>query len=100
MNAAAKIHLYCGTLGILCLTSLKNYLLFHSLAELFSIVIAFFDTLHALACKGMNIFKGYDDNLAHVPRDHRNRPLQTVRHPVQGTAYSKDGVRSWLYALD
>ena len=92
MNVATKIILYGGILFLLFLTSLKNYLLFHSLAELFSIVIAFgifvigwnsrkyyknnyllfigiaylfvafFDTLHTLAYKGMNIFKGYDDN--------------------------------------
>jgi len=92
MNTAAKILLYCGSLAILFLVSLKNYLLFHSLAELFSIVIAFgifvigwnsrkyyknnyllfigiaylfvafFDTLHTLAYKGMSVFKGYDDN--------------------------------------
>lgn len=70
----------------------NNYLLFHTLAELFSIVIAFgifvigwnsrqyfknnyllfigiaylfvafFDTLHTIAYKGMGVFKGYDDN--------------------------------------
>jgi len=80
------------SLTILLLVSLQNYLLFHSLAELFSIVIAFgifvigwnskkyyknnyllligiaylfvafFDTLHTLAYKGMTVFKGYDDN--------------------------------------
>ena len=91
-NTITKIILYGGSLGILFLTSMKNYLLFHSLAELFSIVIAFgifvigwnsrkyynnnyllfigiaylfvafFDTLHTLAYKGMAVFKGYDDN--------------------------------------
>ena len=79
-------------IGTLFLISQTNYLLFHSLAELFSIVIAFgifvigwnsrkyyknnyllfigiayvfvafFDTLHMLAYKGMTVFKGYDDN--------------------------------------
>lgn len=73
--------------------SLYNYLLFHSLAELFSIVIAFtifilawnsrhtidnqylvflgiaylfigfIDTLHTLAYTGMGVFPGYDSNL-------------------------------------
>ena len=92
MNTAIKIILYGGSLGILFLISQKNYLLFHSLAELFSIIIAFgifvigwnsrkyyrnnyllfigiaylfvafFDTLHTLAYKGMAVFKGYDDN--------------------------------------
>jgi len=92
MNAAIKIILYGGSLGLLFMISQNNYLLFHSLAELFSIVIAFgifvigwnsrkyyrnnyllfigiaylfvafFDTLHTLAYKGMAVFKGYDDN--------------------------------------
>jgi PAS domain S-box-containing protein len=78
----------------LYLTSLYNYLLFHSLAEIFSIVIAFsifivawnsrrfldnnyllfigiaylfvasLDLVHTLAYTGMNIFKGYATNLA------------------------------------
>src|SRR4030043_1275680 len=77
----------------LYLTSLHHYLLFHSLAEIFSIVVAcgifmiawnsrqFFtnnyllfigiaylfvagvDLVHTLAYKGMNIFKGYETNL-------------------------------------
>ena len=77
----------------LSLTSLYSYLLFHTLAELFSIIIAgtifilswnfrrFFndsfllfigaaalfyggiDLLHTLAYKGMNVFVGYDANL-------------------------------------
>jgi signal transduction histidine kinase len=77
----------------LYLTSLYNYLLFHSLAEAFSIVIAFgifmvawnsrafmdnryflfigiaylfvgsLDLLHTLSYKGMNIFPDYDANL-------------------------------------
>jgi PAS domain S-box-containing protein len=80
-------------LGGVILTSRYNYLLFHSLAEFFSIVIAwsFFvlawntrryvkddtllilgiaalfvggiDLLHTLAYRGMNIFIGYDANL-------------------------------------
>ncbi len=79
-------------LVVLFLVSRSNYLLFHSLAELFSIVIAFgifvigwnskkyynnnyllfigiaylfvafFDTLHTFAYKGMTVFKGFDDN--------------------------------------
>lgn len=78
--------------AILVFIAQENYLLFHSLAELFSIVIAFgifvigwnsrsyfknnyllfigiaylfvafFDTLHTLAYKGMGVFKGFDDN--------------------------------------
>ncbi|MCX7982704.1 MAG: PAS domain S-box protein [Syntrophales bacterium] len=77
----------------LYLLSLKNYLLFHSLAELYSIVIAggifivawnarsyldcgyllllgisylfvgFIDTIHTLAFKGMGVFAGSDANL-------------------------------------
>ncbi|MDK2892697.1 MASE3 domain-containing protein [Methanohalophilus sp.] len=77
----------------LYIISLYNYLLFHSLVELFSIIIAFafflivwnrrdiiennyvlitgiaylfiasIDLLHTLAYKGMNIFSGYDANL-------------------------------------
>ena len=77
-----------------CLTSFYNYLLFHSLVELFSIVVAvvifviawnsrrnidndfflvigisflfvaFIDLIHTLAYKGMNIFIGYDANLS------------------------------------
>jgi len=83
------IHVLLG----LYLTSLYNYLLFHSLAELFSIVVACgifmiawnsrrfldnnyllligiaylfvggFDLIHILAYKGMNIFQGYETNL-------------------------------------
>jgi len=83
------IHVLLG----LYLTSLYNYLLFHSLAELFSIVVACgifmiawnsrrfldnnyllligiaylfvggFDLIHTLAYKGMNIFQGYETNL-------------------------------------
>ena len=78
----------------LYLSSLYNYLLFHSLAEIFSIVIGFgifmvawnsrrfldnnyllfigiaylfvasLDLVHTLAYTGMNIFKGYTTNLA------------------------------------
>ena len=77
----------------LYLTSLHNYLLFHSFAEIFSIVIAFsifilawncrdiidnnyliflglaylfigfIDTIHTLAYKGMGVFPGYTANL-------------------------------------
>lgn len=78
----------------LYLTHLYSYLLFHSLAELFSIVIAFgifviawnsrhfhennyllfigiaylfvgsIDLVHTLAYKGMGVFRGYETNLA------------------------------------
>lgn len=78
----------------LYLTRLYSYLLFHSLAELFSIVVAFsifvifwnsrrflrdsyflflgnaylfvgfLDLVHTLAYKGMGVFSGYDSNLA------------------------------------
>ncbi len=80
-------------LGLLYLTSLYSYLLFHSIAEIFSVVVAFgifmlawnsrrfldnnallfigiaylfvgmIDILHALAYKGMGVFAGYDANL-------------------------------------
>jgi len=80
-------------LVVLYLTSTYNYLLFHSLAEIFSIVVAWgiflvawnsrkylnnnyllflgvayffvagFDLVHTLAYKGMDIFVGYDANL-------------------------------------
>ena len=79
-------------IAVLIFLAQKDYLIFHSLAELFSIVIAFgifvigwnsrkyyqnnyllfigiaylyvafFDTLHTLAYKGMGVFKGFDDN--------------------------------------
>ncbi|MBF0317676.1 MAG: PAS domain S-box protein [Nitrospirae bacterium] len=79
-------------IGVFYILSATNYLLFHSFAELFSIVIAFgtftlawnsrsfaannyllflgiaylfvafADTLHALAYKGMGVIKGYNDN--------------------------------------
>jgi diguanylate cyclase (GGDEF)-like protein len=82
-----------GLLAGLSLTGLYNYLLFHTLAELFSIVIGLtifilvwnsrsrldndylvflgiaclfvsgLDLLHALAYKGMGVFPGYDANL-------------------------------------
>ncbi|UCH97102.1 MAG: PAS domain S-box protein [Candidatus Aminicenantes bacterium] len=87
-----------GVIGILVLVglyqaSLYNYLLFHSLAEIFSIVVAFgifmvtwnsrrfidnnyllligcvylfigvMDLVHTLGYPGMNIFHGYDTNL-------------------------------------
>ncbi len=78
----------------LYLTSFYSYLLFHSLVELFSIVIACgifivawnsrrfldnnyllftgiaylfiggLDLVHTLAYKGMSVFQGYDSNLA------------------------------------
>lgn len=77
---------------ILYIISQKNYLIFHTFAELYSIIIgvgiffiayntqayapnkyllfigvsylfvSFIDILHTLAYKGMNIFKDYDDN--------------------------------------
>jgi hypothetical protein len=80
-------------LGLLYLTSQYSYLLFHSLAEIFSVVVAFgifmlawnsrrfldnnsllfigiaylfvgmLDILHTLAYKGMGVFAGYDANL-------------------------------------
>ena len=80
-------------LGGLYLTSLYNYLLFHSLAEVFSAAVALaifmlvwnvrrslsnnyllfvgiaylfiggLDVLHTLAFKGMGIFREYDENL-------------------------------------
>ncbi|MBI4966174.1 MAG: PAS domain S-box protein [Desulfomonile tiedjei] len=82
-----------GLLAALYLASLYNFLLFHSLAEIFSIVVACgiflvawnsrkyldnnyllfvgvaylfvagFDLVHTLAYKGMDIFVGYDANL-------------------------------------
>ncbi|MFX0114875.1 MAG: MASE3 domain-containing protein [Candidatus Hodarchaeota archaeon] len=84
-----------GALILFCLylTSLYSYLLFHTLAEIFSIVIAFsifviawntrrisgnkyflflgisylfiggIDLIHTLAYKGLEIFQGYDANL-------------------------------------
>lgn len=82
------------TLVGLCLSSLYNYLLFHSVAELFSIIIACgifmiawnsrqfihnnyllfigvaylfvggLDLVHMLSYKGMTIFRGYETNLA------------------------------------
>jgi hypothetical protein len=80
-------------LGLLYLTSQYSYLLFHSIAEIFSVVVAFgifmlawnsrrfldnnsllfigiaylfvgmIDILHTLAYKGMGVFAGYDANL-------------------------------------
>jgi len=80
-------------LFVLYLASLYNFLLFHSLAEIFSIVVAFsifivawnsrrfvdnsyllfigiaylfiggLDTIHTLAYTGMGVFPGYDTNL-------------------------------------
>jgi len=80
-------------LGVLYLSSLYNYLLFHTLAELFSIIIAFcifiiawnsrdhlvnkylmfigiaylfigfIDLFHAMGYAGLNIFRDYDANL-------------------------------------
>jgi hypothetical protein len=80
-------------LGLLYFTSTYSYLLFHSIAEIFSVVVAFgifmlawnsrrfldnnsllfigiayffvgmIDILHTLAYKGMGVFSGYDANL-------------------------------------
>ncbi len=80
-------------IGVISLSSLYSYLLFHTLAELYSIIIgvlifiivfnlkdkieqgylkflgisylfiAIIDLIHTLAFKGMNIFKGFDANL-------------------------------------
>ncbi|MBI4804822.1 MAG: GHKL domain-containing protein [Desulfovibrio sp.] len=82
----------CAALAALSLTTLYSYLLFHTLAELFSIIIAsgvffmawnsrpyhkngyllfigiaylfvaLFDVLHTMAYKGMDVFPGFDDN--------------------------------------
>ncbi|MEA4910306.1 MAG: MASE3 domain-containing protein, partial [Anaerolineaceae bacterium] len=92
-SAALSALFGLAVLASLYLTSLYSYLLFHSLAEFFSIVIAFnifilawnsqslqsnsyllflgsgffyvacFDLLHTLAYKGMGIFAGYDADL-------------------------------------
>jgi signal transduction histidine kinase len=89
----ALVYVFLAISG-LYLISLKNYLLFHSLAEMFSIVVAwgifvvawnsrrflnnnyllflgitflfvgFIDLIHTLSYKGMNIFKGYDPYLS------------------------------------
>lgn len=85
--------LFSVTIGIISLSSLYSYLLFHTLSELYSIIIgamifiitfnlrdkieegylnllgisylfiAVIDLIHTLAFKGMNIFKGFDANL-------------------------------------
>ncbi|NWF94078.1 MAG: PAS domain-containing protein [Syntrophaceae bacterium] len=89
-------YLLLGLISFLALylTSLQNYLLFHSLAEIFSILVAFgifviawnarrffdnnyllligiaylfvgaLDLIHTLAYKGMGVFKGDEANLA------------------------------------
>ena len=92
MNILQKSILPGLFIAVLIGVARQNYLLFHSLAELFSIVIAFgifvigwnsrkyyknnyllfigvaylfvafFDILHTLAYKGMTVFNGYDDN--------------------------------------
>lgn len=94
MPLSLRILTWTLILAGLYLTSLYHYLLFHGLAELFSIMvaggifmiawnsrrflpnhfllfigiaylfIAGLDLLHTLAYKGMNIFPGYDSNLA------------------------------------
>ncbi len=85
--------LFSVTIGIISLSSLYSYLLFHTLSELYSIIIGaiifiiafnlrdkieqgyisllgisylfivIIDLIHTLAFKGMNIFKGFDANL-------------------------------------
>jgi len=87
------ILVFAISIGLLYWLSRYNYLLFHSLAEIYSIVIAFaifaiawnarrfmdnnyllfigiaflfigiLDTLHTLSYKGMGVFPGYDSNL-------------------------------------
>ena len=89
-SKAINISIFAGVLIGLYLTSLKSYLLFHSLAEIFSIVVAFsvfiiawnsrnfiknqyllfigiaylfigfLDLLHTLSYKGMPLFPDYD----------------------------------------
>ncbi len=89
-------HIFFGILilCLLCLTRFYNYLLFHSLSEIFSIIVAFgifmlswhsrrfveddffivlgivylhvgaIDLVHTLAYKGMHVFPGFETNLA------------------------------------
>ena len=94
MVTKANIFVFCiGTFIFIYLSSLYNYLLFHSIAELFSIVVCFaiymfsrnsrrflendylvflgiaylfigiLDLLHTLSYKGMGVFPGFDANL-------------------------------------
>jgi two-component sensor histidine kinase len=93
INRVAKLSAALIILALLYPTSLYSYLLFHSLAEFFSIIVAcgifmvawnsrriiennYFlflgiaylfigsmDLMHTLAYKGMGIFRGYDANL-------------------------------------
>ena len=88
-----RVGVAAALLAVLYLASLYNYLLFHSIAEIFSIVVACgiflvvwnsreylnnnyllflgiaylfvagFDLVHTLAYKGMDIFVGYGANL-------------------------------------
>ncbi len=90
----SQLMFWISILGLLYMISLDNYLLFHSLVELFSILVAYviflivwksrallenryllligiayffvgsFDLLHTLAYKGMGVFPGYGSNLA------------------------------------
>ena len=92
-NIALRIGSFSIVLLLIYLTSLYNYLLFHSIAEVFSIIIAFgifffawnsreflknhyflflgvaylfigiIDLVHTLSYKGMGIFIGFDSNL-------------------------------------
>lgn len=91
-DVVGRILLFCMATLVLYVIAQRDYLLFHSFVELFSVVIAcgifmiawnsrgffdnnyllfigiaylfvaFFDTLHMLAYHGMGVFKGYDDN--------------------------------------
>jgi len=93
LNRYGEILAVAVGIGVLYIVSFYNYLLFHSLAEIFSIVIAcgifFFawnsrqflendyflflgigyvfiggiDLLHTLSYKGVNVFEGYGANL-------------------------------------
>ncbi len=93
MKYRASIIIFVGIVLLIYLTNFYNYLLFHTISELFSVVIAFgifvigwntrkniesslflvlgvsllyigsIDLIHTLAYKGMDIFEGYDANL-------------------------------------
>ena len=92
-NAFSGVSLFLASLVLVVLSSFYNYLLFHTLAEFYSILIAWLmfvitytlrdkidngylivigisylfvgviDLIHTLAYKGMNIFTGFDANL-------------------------------------
>jgi len=93
VNILLQILAWCAVIGGLYWCSLYSYILFHSIVEIFSIVVAscifliawnsrrfldnnyvlflgisflfitVIDIMHALAYKGMGIFQGYDANL-------------------------------------